>query len=132
MELGFVVLVLEGAWLGRGVGRFDAPPVDVKSGFKSNVALGLREGKELTISSVLPPLAIELELETKPAVSTFPSCFNINPIVTLTTLTSNIRIDPTIITLTSRGVVPNQLQHPLLPPFPRRKEANLSAASSST
>ena len=125
MELGFVVLVLEGAWLGRDVGRFDAPPVDVKSGFK-NVALG---AKVAVISSV-PPEAIEFELETKPAGSTFPSCFNINPIVTLTTLTSNIRIDPTIITLTSRGVVPNQLQ--LLPPFPRRKEANLSAASSST
>ena len=43
--------------------------------------------------------------------------------------TSNNTSEPTSISLTSRGANENQLQHPLLLPFPRRNGSNRSITS---
>jgi hypothetical protein len=132
MKLGFVVVVVEGAWLDGSEGpRVRLAPDDIITGFSD--ALGAKEGTWLAVrKACVPSFATEFELATNPAASPFLFCCNITPIETLTTLTSSKMIEPTSISLTSRGDDENQLQHPLLLPFPRRKEANLAAASSST
>ena len=133
LKLGFVVLVVEGAWLDGREGpsvRFDTPE-DVTTGFNVAVGLGAKEGTELTtvwneMSFVPPSSATEFELATNPAAFPFLFCCNITPIETLPTLTSNNTSEPTSISLTSRGANENQLQHPLLLPFPRRNGSNRS------